>query len=97
MYFVIFSLPVAAVFAALQFILCKKSERKIIRFIPLFISLGILAAFGILLLDTVSSAVAQYIGRGVFALIVYLLIGAAGSLFGTAAGWVIYKIERKTA
>ena len=85
----------AAVFAALQIFLCKKSEKKTVRLVPLFITLGIIAALGILLLDPVSSALAYYIDWGVFALVVYLVIGAIGSAMGTAAGWVIYLIFKK--
>ena len=92
MYFVIFSIPIAAVFAALQVFLCKKYEKKAVRLIPLFITLAIVAAFGILLLDPVSGFVARFIDWGVFALIVYLALGAMGSAVGTAAGWIIFKI-----
>ena len=94
MYFVIFSIPIAAVFAALQVFLCKRYERKSIRLVPLFITLGILAAFGILLLDPVSGFVARFIDWGVFALVVYLALGAIGSAVGTAAGWIIYLIKK---
>ncbi len=89
MYYIIFGLPVAVVFAALQVFLCLKSERKIIRFIPLFMSLGIIAMLGLLMLDPVSGALAQYIDWGVLALMVYLMVGAAGSVMGTGAGWII--------
>ena len=92
MYFIIFGLPVAAVFAALQIFLCKKSDKKTVRFVPLFITLGIIAALGLLLLDPVSGFLARYIDWGVFALVVYLVIGAIGSAMGTAAGWIIFKI-----
>ena len=92
MYFIIFSIPIAAVFAALQVFLCKKYERKSIRLVPLFITLGIAAVFGILLLNPVSAFVARFIDWGVFALIVYLAVGATGSAIGTAAGWIIFKI-----
>lgn len=95
MYYIIFGLPVAIVFAALQVILCKKSEKKAVRLVPLFITIGIIAALGLLLLDPVSGALAQYIGWGVLALIVYLVIGAGGSVTGTAAGWIIYLILKR--
>ena len=95
MYFVIFSLPIAAVFAALQIILCKKSDKKAVRLVPLFITLGIIAALGLLLLDPVSGFLARYIDWGVFALIVYLVVGAVGSAMGTGAGWIIYLILKK--
>jgi H+/Cl- antiporter ClcA len=97
MYFIIFGLPVAAVFAALQIFLCKKSDKKTVRFVPLFITLGIIAALGLLLLDSVSGFLARYIDWGVFALVVYLVIGAIGSAMGTAAGWIIYCIVNKFA
>ena len=89
MYYIIFGLPVAVVFAALQVFLCLKSERKIIRLVPLFISLGIIAMLGLLMLDSVSGALAQYIDWGVLALMVYLMVGAVGSAMGTGAGWII--------
>ena len=92
MYFVIFSLPIVAVFAALQVILCKKSDKKAVRLIPLFITLGIIAALGILLLDPVSGFLARFIDWGVFALVVYLTVGAIGSAMGTAAGFLIYWV-----
>lgn len=95
MYFVIFSLPIVAVFAALQVILCKKSDKKAVRLIPLFITLGIIAALGILLLDPVSVFLARFIDWGVFALVVYMVLGAVGSATGTAAGWIIYLILKK--
>ncbi len=95
MYFVIFGFPVAAVFAALQIFLCKKSDKKAVRLVPLFITLGILAALLVLISDPVSSAVAYYIDWGVLALIVYLAVGAIGSAMGTGAGWVIYLILKK--
>ena len=92
MYFIIFSIPVAVAFAALQVFLCKKYERKAIRLVPLFIALAIIAALEILLLDPVSAFIARFIDWGVFALIVYLALGAMGSAVGTAAGWIIFKI-----
>ena len=95
MYFIIFGLPVAAVFAALQIFLCKKSDKKAVRLVPLFITLGIIAALGLLLLDPVSGALAQYIDWGVLALMVYLMVGAVGSVIGTGAGWIIYLILKK--
>lgn len=95
MYFIIFSLPIAAVFAVLQVILCKKSDKKAVRLIPLFITLGIIAALGILLLDPVSGFLARFIDWGVFALVVYMVLGAVGSAMGTAAGWIIYLILKK--
>ena len=95
MYFVIFSLPIVALFAALQVILCKKSDKKAVRLIPLFITLGIIAALGILLLDPVSVFLARFIDWGVFALVVYMVLGAVGSAMGTAAGWIIYLILKK--
>ena len=95
MYFIIFGLPVAAVFAALQVFLCKKSDKKAVRLVPLFITLGIIAALGLLLLDPVSAFLARYIDWGVFALIVYLVVGAVGSAMGTGAGWIIYLILKK--
>ena len=95
MYFVIFSLPLAAVFAALQVILCKKSDKKAVRLVPLFITLGIIAALGILLLDPVSGFLARFIDWGVFALVVYMVLGAVGSAMGTAAGWTIYAILKR--
>ena len=95
MYFVIFGLPVAAVFAALQIFLCKKYEKKMIRLIPLFITFGIIAVLGILLLDPVSGFLARFIDWGVFALVVYMVLGAVGAATGTAAGWIIYLILKK--
>ena len=95
MYFVIFSLPIAAVFAALQVILCKKSDKKAVRLIPLFITLGIILSLGILLLDPVSGFLARFIDWGVFALVVYMVLGAVGSAMGTASGWIIYLILKK--
>ena len=95
MYFIIFGLPVAAVFAALQIFLCKKTDKKAVRLVPLFITLGIIAAFGLLLFDPVSGFLARYIDWGVFALVVYLVVGAVGSAMGTGAGWIIYLILKK--
>ena len=95
MYFVIFSLPIVAVFAALQVILCKKSDKKAVRLVPLFITLGIIAALGILLLDPVSGFLARFIDWGVFALVIYMVLGAVGSATGTAAGWIIYAILKR--
>ena len=95
MYFVIFGLPLAAIFAALQIFLCKKSKKKAVRLVPLFITLGIIAALGILLLEPVSVFLARFIDWGVFALFVYLVIGANGSAIGTGAGWIIYLILKK--
>lgn len=95
MYYIIFGLPVAAVFAVLQINLCKKSKRKTIRLVPLFITLGIIAALGIIRTDFVSGFLAQYIDWGVLALIVYLVVGSIGSAMGTAAGWIIYLILKK--
>ena len=95
MYYIVFGLPLAVVFAALQVFLCKKSDKKSVRLIPLFITLGIIAALGLLLSDPVSGAIAYYIDWGVLALIVYLVLGAVGSSVGTAAGWIIYLILKK--
>ena len=58
MYFIIFGLPVAAVFAALQVFLCKKSDKKAVRLVPLFITLGIIAALCLLITDSVSGFLA---------------------------------------
>lgn len=95
MYFIIFGLPVAAVFAALQIFLCKKYEKKMIRLIPLFITLGIIISLGVLLTDSVSGFLARYIDWGVFALVVYMVLGAVGSAMGSAAGWIIYFILKR--
>ena len=95
MYFIIFSIPIAAILAALQVYLCKKSEKKAVRLIPLFITIGVLAMFGIVISDPVSAFIARFIDWGVFALIVYLAIGAVGCAIGTAVGWIIYKIIKK--
>ena len=95
MYYIIFGLPVAIVFAALQVILCKKSEKKTVRLVPLFITLGIIGVLGIIRTDFVSGFLAQYIDWGVLALIVYLVVGAVGSVMGTAAGWIIYLILKR--
>ena len=95
MYFVIFGLPLAAIFAALQIFLCKKSKKKAVRLIPLLITLGIIVALGILLLEPVSVFLARFIDWGVFALVVYLTVGAIGSAMGTGAGWIIYLILKK--
>lgn len=95
MYFVIFGLPLAAIFTALQIFLCKKSKKKAVRLVPLFITLGIIAALGILLLEPVSVFLARFIGWGVFALVVYLTVGAIGSAIGTGAGWIIYSILKR--
>ena len=97
MYYLIFGLPVAFVFAALQGILCLKSKRKIIRLIPLFITLGIISLLGLLMLDLVSGALAQYIDWGVLALMVYLMVGAVGSAIGTGAGWIICWVIKNSA
>ncbi len=97
MYYIIFGLPVAVVFAALQVFLCLKSKRKTARLLPLFMTTGILAALFLLTLDPISGALAYYIDWGVFALLVYLTIGAVGSATGTAAGWIIYLILKKFA
>ena len=97
MYYLIFGLPVAFVFAALQVVLCLKSERKIIRLIPIFITVGITAMLGLLMLDPVSGALAQYIDWGVLALMVYLTVGAVGSVIGTGAGWIICWVIKKSA
>ena len=92
MYFIIFGIPVAIIFAALQIFLCKKTKKKAVRLIPLFITFGIIVALGILLLDPVSGFLARFIDWGVFALVVYLTVGAIGSAMGTAAGFAIYWI-----
>ena len=57
MFFLIIIIPVAAVFAALQVFLCKKYERKSIRLVPLFITLSIIAALGVLYIDPVSALI----------------------------------------
>ena len=92
MYFIIFSLPIAVVFAALQVFLCKKYEKKAIRLVPLFITLSIIAALGILYIEPVSAFVARLIDWGLFVLIVCLMFTAMGAVIGTAAGWIIFKI-----
>ena len=97
MYFIIFSLPLVILFAAAQFLLLKKTEKRAIRFIPLYLSIFSAAVFGIMIIDDVNAFIGNYIGWGVFALIVYLAIGTIGSVIGTAVGWIIYKITRKSA
>ena len=97
MYYLIFGLPVAFVFAALQVVLYLKSERKIIRLVPIFITVGITAMLGLLMLEPVSGALAQYIDWGVLALMVYLTVGAVGSVIGTGAGWIICWVIKKSA
>ena len=92
MFFLIIIIPVAAVFAALQVFLCKKYERKSIRLVPLFITLSIIAALGVLYIDPVSAFIARLIDWGLFALIVCLMFTAMGAVTGTAAGWIIFKI-----
>lgn len=95
MYFIVYCLPVAAIIAALQVFLCKKTERKAIRFIPLFIILGIIATIIILLSEPVSTAIGYGMDSAIFAFIVLLSLTAFGLTIGTAAGWIIYKITKK--
>lgn len=95
MYYIVFGLPIAAVFAAAQVFICIKTKKKAIRLVPLYITAGIILSLGILLLEPVSGALAYYIDWGVLALIVYLTVGAVGSAMGTAIGWLIYYIKCK--
>ena len=52
---------------------------------------------GLLMLDPVSGALAQYIDWGVLALMVYLMVGAVGSVIGTGAGWIICWVIKNSA
>ena len=65
------------------------------RLVPLFITLGIIISLSVLLTDSVSGFLARFIDWGVFALVVYMVLGAVGSATGTAAGWIIYLILKK--
>ena len=95
MYFIVYCLPVAAVIAALQVYLCKKSEKKAVRLIPLFVILGIIATIIILLSEPVSTAIGYGMDSAIFAFIVLLGLTAFGCAIGTGAGWIIYKIIKK--
>ena len=68
-------LPLAAVFAAAQVYICKKSKSKFIKFLLLFCGAG-----GLLLAEFIrgenllASAVYGMLGQGIFALVVILWI-----------------------
>ena len=47
--------------------------------------------------DPVSGALTQYIDWGVPALMVYLTVGAVGSVIGAGADWIICRIIKKSA
>lgn len=96
MYFVIFFLPVAAVFSALQFVLCEKTEKNLLKLLPVFSAAG-----GILLAEFIrgenllASAVYGILGQAIFALVVILWIFGGAVSIGAIIGWIIYFIKHK--
>ncbi len=96
MYYVIFGLPVAFVFAALQVVLCEKTEKKWLKFLPIFSATGVfLLAEFIRGENLLASAVYGILGQGIFALIVLLWILGIGAGAGSIIGWGIFFIKNK--
>lgn len=95
MFYIITGIPLAAVFAAVQFFLCKKAERNIIKLLPIFISAGalLLSAF-IRGENLLASAVYGFLGQGIFALVVLLWLLAIGTGLGAIIGWIFYLIKK---
>lgn len=89
-------LPLAAVFAAAQVYICKKSKSKFIKFLLLFCGAG-----GLLLAEFIkgenllASAVYGMLGQGIFALVVILWIFGFSAVFGAGAGFAVFLIRKK--
>ena len=91
------ALPLAAVFAAVQFYLCKKARGKAAKLLPIFASAAcFLAAVFIKGENFLASAVYGFLGWGIFALVVILWILGAAIGMGALAGWIIYLIRHKS-
>ena len=89
-------LPIAAVFAAVQFFLCEKARKNIIKLIPIFAGAGaLLVAAFIRGENLLADAVYGIAGQGIFAVIVLLWILGGALAAGSIAGWVIYFIKKQ--
>lgn len=98
MYYLIAGIPVAAVFAIAQLYLCEKSEKTMIKLLPVFFGAALLIAAEFIRGENLlASAVYGIFGRGIFALVLLLWISGAGAGVGFAIGWIIYLIKQKTS
>ncbi len=96
MFFIITVVPLALIFAAMQFFLCLKSKINLIKFLPVFCSAAafLLAVF-IRGENLLADAVYGIIGQGIFAAVVILWIFGGTLAFGTIIGWAVYLLKRR--
>lgn len=90
--------PLAIIFAALQYKLCKKARENIIKLLPIFAAVASLLLAGFIRGENfLADAVYGIFGQGIFVLIVVLWIFGGGVAAGTIIGWIIYlvKVERR--
>lgn len=96
MYYVIFGIPVAAIFTALQVFLCKKTKNNLLKLLPIFCGAGaLLIAEFIRGENLLASAVYGILGQGIFAAVALLWIFGIGIGAGSVIGWIIYLIKNK--
>ncbi len=89
-------LPLAAVFAAVQFFLCEKGKNNFIKLLPIFCgALSFLLAAFIRGENFIASAVYGIFGMGIFALVVILWIFGIAFGVGSIIGWGIYLIKNR--
>lgn len=90
--------PLAIIFSALQYMLCKKARENIIKLLPIFAAAASLLLAGFIRGENfLADAVYGIFGRGIFALIVVLWIFGGGVAAGAIIGCIIYliKVERE--
>ena len=96
MFYIITILTIALIFSALQFFLCVKFKKNIIKLLPLFSSAAalLLAAF-IRGENILADAVFGILGRGIFAAVVILWIFGGAVAVGAIIGWIIYLLKKR--
>ena len=96
MFYLIGGVPLGLLWAVLQFYLCKKEYKNIIKFLPalssaaLFIFAEVIRGENLL-----ADAVYGMFGMGIFAAVVLLWILGASLATGAAIGWAVYLIVCK--
>ncbi|MBR2041624.1 MAG: hypothetical protein IJ945_04550 [Oscillospiraceae bacterium] len=92
MFYFAAALPFAVLFSAAQFFLCKKAKNKTTKILPVLSGvIFFLMAEVIRAENFFADAVYGILGRGIFALVVFLWIAGISAVMGALFGWIFWR------
>ena len=95
MYFIVFGVPSAIIFALLQVFACKKAKKKMQSFVPLLVAAAIVLAVPIIvLIEPLYVFLAEKFVWGFVAALVYSVIFGVAGIIGCGLGFAFYKIHK---